>query len=126
MRRTAVILIAILIAGCAGRSSGERPVRDRNLITAEEIAEINVSTAYEVVRQLRPEYLRSRGVTSIRDSSAEQPVVYVSGMRLGGLDQLNAIPATDVESIRYINATDATTRWGTNHTGGVIDVAVRR
>lgn len=126
MRRTAVILIAILIAGCAGRSSGERPVRDRNLITAEEIAEINVSTAYEVVRQLRPEYLRSRGVTSIRDSSAEQPVVYVSGMRLGGLDQLNAIPATDVESIRYISATDATTRWGTNHTGGVIDVAVRR
>jgi hypothetical protein len=49
----------------------------------------------------------------------------MGGVRMGGLEELHSIRAADVESIRFINARDATTRWGTGHMGGVIEVLLR-
>lgn len=126
LRRSLFTLLAgAILAACSGNPGTDSPNRQRDLISPEEIAELNVSTAYDVVRQLRPEYLRSRGTMSLREAGGEYAVVYLNGMRLGGLDQLNSIRATDVQMIRYISASDATTRWGTGHTGGVIEVVVK-
>jgi hypothetical protein len=64
-RRTVLVLVAALSLGaCASNSSGNSSSRQRDLITAAEIAELNVATAFDVVRQLRPEFLRSRGTSS--------------------------------------------------------------
>jgi hypothetical protein len=52
-------------------------------------------------------------------------VIYVNGMRAGPLEALRSISAVDVQEIRYISAADATTRWGTGHSGGVIEVRIR-
>lgn len=128
-RRSLLIIFApIIIGACASASGGNgssTSPRDRNLITAEEIAGLNVATAFDIVRQLRPEFLRSRGTMSMRQADSEFAVVYMNGMRMGGPDQLHQIRATDVQAIRYISAADATTRWGTGHTGGVIEVVVK-
>jgi hypothetical protein len=43
-------------------------------------------------------------------------------MRFGGIDSLSRIPSTNIESIQYMNATDATTRYGTGYAGGLIRV----
>ncbi len=126
MRRSPFLVLAFLVfAACASNPGSDSPGRQRDVITAEEIAQLNVATAFDIVRQLRPEYLRSRGTMSLREGGSEYAVVYMNGMRLGGPEQLHQIRASDVQTIRYINASDATTRWGTGHTGGVIEVTVK-
>jgi hypothetical protein len=119
------VLLAGMLAAACGSAPRNGPPRSRNVITAEEIAPLNVSTAWDIVQRLRPDYLRSRGSTSITRPSAQYAVVYVNGVRAGGLEQLRSIRAGDVETIRYISASDATTRWGTDHSGGVIEVTTK-
>lgn len=121
----AALVVALLLAACSTGPRAESHARNRNLITAEEIAGINVMDAYEAVRQLRPEFLRARGSFSIRSAEGQYPVVYVGGVRYGELNQLRTIRANEVHSIRFIGAADATTRWGTGHAGGVIEVILR-
>lgn len=54
-------------------------------------------------------------------------VAYVDDVRLGDLEQLRTVQRGTVREIRYIRgATDATTRWGTGHSNGVIQVIVKR
>lgn len=79
-------------------------------------------TAYEAVVQLRPAFLRARGARSIRDPSPNARIVYVNDMRHGGIDVLRSIRVEEIDEIRFISAADATTRWGTGHAGGVIQV----
>jgi hypothetical protein len=60
-------------------------------------------------------------------SSAGGPVVlYVDNVKMLDMTGLSTIPATRVREIRYINASDATTRWGTGHASGVILVTTKR
>jgi hypothetical protein len=121
-RLVSAFALAVTLAACA--SSGSSPARrQRNTITHEEIAALNVSTAYQVIQQLRPEYLRTRGPTSIQSPRASLAAVYMNGVRLlDGIADLHRIQAGDIETINFISAADATTRWGTNHTGGAIEI----
>lgn len=109
------------VAGCATGGGGEgAPRRDRNLITAEELADYMSLNCYEVIRRLRPTWLQRRG-------SEQNPVVYQDGSRAGLADQiLNSIPVNEVESLRYRDSSDATTRYGTGHGAGAIEVTTRR
>jgi hypothetical protein len=47
-------------------------------------------------------------------------------VRRGGPEALRQIRIQELEEIRFISATDATTRWGTDHAGGAIEVKLRR
>jgi hypothetical protein len=123
MRPIAMLLFVLAFAACA--SSGTRPSRSSDVITAEEIEAASVSTAYEAIQRLRPAFLRGRGQASLQPSASDLPIVYVNGLRAGGVDQLHTISAQDIQVIRFISATDATTRYGTGHTGGIIEVTTR-
>jgi hypothetical protein len=120
--------IGLLAGGCA--SSGASPpvgARTRNLITQEEIEQANARTAYDLVQSLRPEYMRSRGVTSTRDDprTGGLPVVYQNGTFYGPLESLGGINPGIIREIRYLNARDATTRFGTNVANGVIEIITK-
>lgn len=123
-------VLAISIAACGGgAASGPANASDapanaeaetrsypRNRISRVEILERgdNANTAMEVVRRLRPAWLLSRGA---------DPVVYVDNVRRpGGVDALFSVPVGQIRLLEFIGAADATTRWGTGHTGGVIQV----
>jgi len=123
MRRLAMVIAMSAVAACSGatRSSGQ----NRNVITVADIEAINVSNAMDVIQRLHPEFLRGRGRNSIASGDAQFPVVYVDGVRAGELEVLRSIPAHDVREIRFVSAADATTRYGTGHTGGVIEVRIR-
>jgi hypothetical protein len=125
IRLASAVALAITIAACASTTTTTAR-RERNLITREEIASLNVSTAYQIIQHLRPEYLRTRGPTSIQIPEASVAAVYLNGVRLlDGIRDLHRIQASDVESIHFMGAADATTRWGTNHTGGAIEITGR-
>ena len=121
-------VVLVIVSACAGRtqtSHGERS-SSRNRITAAEFEDANAIDAFGVVRQLRPQWLRARGVTSFRESRVELPVVYVDNMRFGDLAVLQDIPIGEIAEIHYISGPDATTRWGTGVSGGVIEVIRKR
>lgn len=101
-----------------GRRSGD-------VLTQDEIERASVSTAYDAVQRLRPVWLRTRGRGSVQ-SSAQYAVVYLDGAQIGGPEALRRIGASDVRSIRFLRAGDATTRYGTGHEGGAILVETKK
>lgn len=119
-------LVLVPLSGCSstGESSGSSGASDH--IEFEEIQAIEASDAYQIVQRLRPRWLRSRGVMSINNPTPTTPVVYVDRVRHGQVSALRQIEAGSVLELRYLNAGDATTRFGTGHPGGAILVSIRR
>lgn len=104
-------------------TAAPRVRRTSEVLTAEEIATVNAVSAYAAVEQLRPAFLRSRGNQSL--SGTYYPVVYVNGQRWGELEQLKALQANEIVSIRRLSASEAQSRYGLDHMGGVLDVTTR-
>lgn len=122
MRTLAIAGAALITLGACSPKSTRVAPQDRNIITADEIARSNASNAYEVVERLRPAFLRTRGAQSMQN---QEPLVYIDGMRYGTLQALANVPAIGIVSIQYLNALDATQRFGIGHDGGAILIAMR-
>jgi hypothetical protein len=119
LRYAVVVLVLVLTAGCAASRPGagqEKP--EQALLTREQIDDPRFSTAYDAVRALRNNWLNARGNASFRFKVEVQ--VYLDGVHLGGVQALQSISTPAIQYIRYINGTDATTRWGIGHGRGVI------
>ncbi|HEX2778342.1 MAG TPA: hypothetical protein VHM30_02515 [Gemmatimonadaceae bacterium] len=126
--RGALIVVALGLAACtpAKRTTqpGQAP-RDHNLITADEIAKISVTNAYDVVKRLRPQFLTSRGPTSITDRRPTTPVVYLDGVRYGDVSALMGIDAARIATIRFLSGPEAQARFGTDNVAGAILVTTK-
>lgn len=121
-----VAALSLLLVACASDPAARTTHRDRNLITAEEIAAEPITTASELIERLRPAWLRSRGPTSIRSGTPSLPIVYIDEVRTGGLETLYRISTQIIREVRFINGRDATTKYGLDHGGGVIMIATGR
>jgi outer membrane cobalamin receptor len=119
--RSGALLLCLTLAGCA-TSNPTRSATSSDVISRADIEASSAANAYELVQELRPQFLRRRGQTSMRDPGSGYPVVYINDVRHGSLDVLYTIRLEEIDEIRYIGSSDATTRWGTGHTGGVIQV----
>jgi hypothetical protein len=117
---------ALALAACASDPGTRQLSRDRNLISAEEIAAEPITSAHELVQRLRPNWFRNRGPTSIRGGTPTVPLVYIDEVRSGGFDVLYRISTQIIREIQFINGRDATTKWGLDHGGGVIMVLTGR
>ena len=138
--RARVLMAAVVVAvssGCSSSGSSNTatgaprtPSRQQNVITAAEIAEraAEASNALQIVQKLRPQMLTTRGRFSPADSSdaGARPKVVVDGVAYGQIENLVNVNAVSVGEIRYLNATDATTRFGTGYVGGVILVTTKK
>jgi len=127
MRAIAKLVVAttLLTPGCAsapaGASSGEA-----DFITREQLASSSTLSLYEVVERLRPDWLTSRGPTSLTDPTRSQlPSVYFNGLRMGDATALRQMTVTDTEEIRYWRPGEAAARFGMGHPRGVIEVVPR-
>ena len=138
--RARVLMAGVLIAvssGCSSSGSSNSatgapraPSRQNDVITAAEIAEraADASNALQIVQKLRPQMLTTRGRFSPADSSdaGARPRVVVDGVAYGQVENLVNVNAISVMEIRYISATDATTRFGTGYVGGAILVTTKK
>jgi hypothetical protein len=121
----------VTIAGCVGAIACAQATRttgaplSRHVLLGDEIQTAAVATAYQAVARLRPEWLQRRGRISVRDPGAGAVVVYLNGMRQGGVSALDAIAADNILDMEYLSGQEATTRFGTGHGGGAILVHLR-
>jgi len=128
MRRrhlTSALLLTSL-AACAsapinGSADEIQPTgRSSDVIGYPEMASSGAHDALQAITRLRPFFL-NRG----REMSPSKPnvsllQVFLDDIKLGGLETLQGIPIESIKSIKYLTSSEATLRWGTNHTGGVI------
>ena len=105
-------------------SSGTTRRGDRNLVTAEELAETSSTNLFDFVQRSRPLWLRTRGRTSVNNEGGI--VVYLDDSRFGGPDVLRQISPLTVQQIRFLDATAAQQRFGVGHTHGAILVYSKR
>jgi hypothetical protein len=100
---------------------------DPMLITEEEVLASVATTAYELIRSLRPTFLSYRGETSFdRRTSRPYPNVYVDDQVFGTITILQSIPAADVGTVRLYRSSEAVTKYGTGNAGGVIAISTRK
>jgi hypothetical protein len=118
--RSVPLVLLLLTAGCGARQNTGVRV-DRNLITRDQIVQNGYRTAYDAVEALRSPWLiiRPDGLTE------REVLVYLDNTRLGGIQTLRQITASQIVSIRFIDAATAINRWGVDHSQGVIMVVTR-
>ncbi len=99
----------------------------RDRLGADEIQSAKVVTGYEAVQLLRPEWLVLRGQQTLRpppdgdfSDGGPQLRVYVDSNLLGGIDALRTIHAQDIGAVYFLDAGEATLRWGAGHPQGAI------
>lgn len=133
---TAAVLVAALACASGSSSSeGSSPSgsssttsavpRRPDVITAEELAGPSVvdGSALDAVRRLRPNFLMTRGTTSMQNPTAGNVHVSVDGGPLQTVDFLSRLQAREVAEIRYLSPSDAAERFGVaTESGGVIVV----
>ena len=126
----ATLPLAVLVAfgACAsGGGGGGDSSRSggANRIIEEEIVEMESQSVFQIIERLRPQWLQVRGMMSTTGPALIQ--VIVDGVRQpGSLENLNNFRGSEVRELRYLNARDATTRYGTDMAGGAIEVLTRR
>lgn len=122
-RRVIYVLVGASLFACAAATPSQRSSfvgARRDIITAAEIVSSRVTDAYQAVAQLRPEFLRKRGPSSIPSFAAPPIFVYLDDLPYGTADALHSIPLDRVRLIRYFNPAEADMRWGGSHATGAI------
>lgn len=125
------LLAGALIGGRgtrAGPAPAQRPQVAPPIITgpisADEIHASSARTVTELLRQLRPQWLRSRGTDVLRGNAdplaAHGVRVYLNGGLLGGLNTLDQVSTDAITGVQFLDAAAATLRWGAGHPDGAI------
>jgi len=111
----AVILAVSLLDACA--SAAHSPSRSLDLITHEELVATRAQDVYAAVERIRPQWLRARATMN---RAVDQVQVYLDRSHLGDVAALRRLPATSIQEIRFLGASDATTRYGTGNAAGIL------
>ena len=102
-------IAALIACASAGSTAGSRGSPDR--LTTAEILSSNATNAYELIRRLRPQWLRAPGGGSISGGVVQNQtiLVYLDGHRVGDLNALSTISVTGVTSMQWLDAARAPT-----------------
>ena len=126
-RRVPLALLALSVAlGACASGGGSSPSRSSSArLTAAELEVDASQDLYTVIQRRRPQWLQNRAPATAQ--GRQQISVILDGVRQqGGPEVLRSMRAGDVEEVRFLNARDATTRYGTDMTAGAIEVVTKR
>jgi hypothetical protein len=128
MRAKMLIMVAaaVLLAGCATATTPGASERGGGTVLArEQLAATNSQNLYDAIQKLRPDWLTSRGPTSVSDPTPAVASVYMNGTMLGKAEYLREMRLLDVTEARYWDAGRASARFGMGHPRGVIEILRR-
>ena len=133
-RRCAYVVLALVVSACASspdtpfggefETSAAASRGNSRLIVRAQLEPLVGRSAYEAVETLNPRWLQPRGGSPQYGPSYAR--VVVDGTVRRELADLYRMSTNNIETMRYLSASDATTRYGTGYIGGVIEVTTRR
>ena len=125
--QTPLLLLALLVAiGCASNTASESTIPDGSVITSAEIDSAHLSTAYDAIHKLRPQYLIIRGRLSLDPTIPPAlPRVYVDDQFYGDATTLRGLWTGSLESIRYLSSASAQYKYGHDNAAGVIAIVTK-
>lgn len=121
----------VLAVGCSP-AGANRPAPQRKQRDVLTRAEIQASAQrdenlYQALRSLRPAFLEvAPGQVSFGATPVMYAVVYIDGMREPSLDGLRTIRASDVDEVRYLDPSRASTQYGPSAGGGAVVVTLHK
>lgn len=118
----AALALTLGLAGCAtGGAAGEgsAPRGSANRIVEAELQDMQQLDIFQVIQRVRPNWLRSRGGQTAQ-------VIVDGNPQPGRLDVLRQYRAMQVQELRFMSSSDATTRYGTGYDGGAILITTKR
>lgn len=131
-----VAAVASVSCGLPLRRNPKPVPADNIVITAADIARMNVNTAFDVLRRRVPQMnfhtdRNGQNIAASRHGSGsmvlnDSPMLIVDGARMTDLDALAQMPAGSVDSITVMTGISGTTYYGTDATGGVIIVRTKQ
>jgi len=98
---------------------------DRNVITAPELSRSRATSAYDAIRQIRPELLRTRDPGALVYFKTAHPLVAVDNTVVGDVEVLRAIPVAKVARIEFVNAWKAARVFGSGFGNGIMLIETR-
>jgi hypothetical protein len=125
--RPIALFLSVALSACASSPGTGGPRGATDLLTAEQLDQLGPGvSAYDALERLRPTWLRDRGTNSLSASSMgdTMPRLHVDSAQLP-LDALRSMRTSDIQFIRFMDARDATTRYGTGYVNGLIEVTTR-
>ena len=123
------VAAAATLIGCATTAANPGRHTSSSLLTALEMAEkhADVTTAYDAVARLRPNWLAPHGAASSNAQSSTLATVFVDGQAYGNVQTLRNFPAYDVAALEYYDVTQAGARFGIRAGGtGAIEVRLKK
>ena len=123
------LLLVLVLAGCGAAATASRG-GNFNLITSELLREADAEglNVYQLIERNRPQWFRAgRGAPTLGYAAggAAFARVLLDGIPSGEINDLQRLITVEVESIEYVSASDATTRFGTGYSAGAILVRMR-
>lgn len=113
--------VALVTSTAAAQS---KPRSSSTLINEEEIAraQSNVGNAYDLVRMLRPRWLRTHEMVQLRNTDPQmaQIHVYIDDHDKGDVEFLKTIPVELIESLNYMSTTEVGARFGPSLGPGIV------
>ena len=133
-RRCASVVLALVVSACVSSSTpgGEvfaAAARARGgnsrLIVRAQLDELSGYSAYEAVETLNRRWLQPQRGSSLASGQSFARVMIDGNVRRE-INDLARMSTDNIETMRYLSAPDATTKYGTGYPGGVIEVTLRR
>ncbi len=131
--RFGLLILLAAVAGCAPAATTSRASHDRTRVTHEELAATHAPDLYSALRQTRPEFFASRGVSSIRLGSEDIPAVFIDGVAVGDVsdrasqeEALHNIAVMNVVEVKRLTAAESTIRLGRDSPAGAILVTTSK
>jgi hypothetical protein len=105
-----------VLIGCAfGGASGSQ-----NVIATPALEQTKAKSAYDAIRQIRPEMLRTRTPGSLMLFAPSHPAVAIDNTVVGGIEVLRATPVTELARIEYVNSWQAAKAFGVEFRDGIV------
>ena len=121
------LALCVALGACAssGGAGAGAPRSSSSSIGTEELQQDGAMDLFTLIQRRRPQWLQSRTATTAQ--GRQQIAVILDGVRQqGSAEVLRSMRAGEVQEVRFLNARDATTRYGTDMTAGAIEVVTKR